>query len=361
MSVAEITRPQAAAAEQFALAAKLDAEERYEEAVEQLRLAAKAGHLGAMTALAKRLLVGCDAPHAPQEALPLLMTACEQGDADALDLAATLTGAGAHTPKNWPQAFVLLQQAAERGSRHAREQMLVLAGDRKLAEEVRAGRADPEVWNRLRESIDFESWLKPPPSRKVNESPHVRACDSFTTPEICDWLMERARGRLRPAMMYDGKTKKPILLPTRTCSDYEFDIVAADLIVLLVRERASVLTGLPVPHMEPPRIFHYALGQEIKPHYDTCRIEGTGYANTGYDGDRIATLLIYLNDDFEGGELRFPRVDFQHKGKKGDVVYFYNLLPDGSPDRLSLHAGLPILQNEKWVVSQWIHDRVFGA
>lgn len=340
---------------------QLDAEGRYEEALDALRAAARAGHTGAMTMLAKRLLVGSDAPFAPQEGLPFLMTAAEQGDADALDLAATLTGAGAYTPQNWPQAFMLLVQAAERRSPHAQGQLMLIAGDRALAAEAKSGNAPREIWNRLRDTIDLQAWLTPPGKHQVNESPRVFACDGFTSPEVCDWLTGCARGKLRPAMMYDGKTKKPILLPSRTCSDYEFDIVAADLILCLVRNRASVLTGLPVPHMEPPRIFHYALGQEIKPHYDTCRIEGTGYADTGYEGDRIATLLIYLNDDFEGGELRFPKVDFQHKGKKGDVVYFYNLLPDGAPDRLSLHAGLPIGRNEKWVVSQWIHDRPFGA
>jgi hypothetical protein len=166
---------------------------------------------------------------------------------------------------------------------------------------------------------------------------------------------------MRPALMYHKDSKAELIDPHRTCGDYQFDIFNTDLVLLLVRERIAALTKLPTVAMEPPRIFHYALGQEIKPHFDRCGDEVEGYGpDTGYLGDRIVTFLLYLNDDFDGGELDFPRAGFRCKGAIGDGVYFAHVDPDGRQDPLSLHAGLKISRGEKWVLSQWIHDRPFG-
>jgi hypothetical protein len=182
-----------------------------------------------------------------------------------------------------------------------------------------------------------------------------------------DWpgaldLIERARGRMRPALMYDGATKTANVDPHRTCSDYQFDILNTDLVLLLVRERIAALTKLPPAAMEPPRIFHYALGEEIKAHYDRCGDQVGGYGREGgYRGDRIVTFLLYLNDDFDGGELTFPKTGFKVKGAKGDAVYFAHIDGEGKPDPMSLHAGLTVTREEKWVLSQWIHDRPFGV
>jgi prolyl 4-hydroxylase len=69
---------------------------------------------------------------------------------------------------------------------------------------------------------------------------------------------------------------------------------------------------------------------------------------------RFATLLLYLNDDFEGGETRFPRATNAnfHNGitiepKKGTAVLFYSVLPDGNVDDLSQHSGQPVTKGEK--------------
>jgi len=71
--------------------------------------------------------------------------------------------------------------------------------------------------------------------------------------------------------------------------------------------------------------------------------------------------LLYLNDDYDGGDLVFPKVGVQHKGRTGDGIYFAHVDESGTPDRLSLHAALPVTRNEKFILSQWIHDRPFTA
>ena len=75
------------------------------------------------------------------------------------------------------------------------------------------------------------------------------------------------------------------------------------------------------------------------------------------DGQRVLTALVYLNDDYEGGETDFPVLGAHWKGRKGEALLFWNVAPDGALDERTLHAGLPVTRGEKWMLSQWIRGR----
>ena len=314
------------------------------------------------TAEARRLLVGRDAPFAPEEAVALLEAEAAREDADALCVLAGLRGGGAWTRHSWPEALDLLLRAAELGSTDARTQLCLLAGDRLLAANVRLGEVHAaNRWRRLKDSISLEGWVTPKPPVPVCESPRVWTAESFASPELCEWLVARAAGRFKPALMRDATTGVSHALDTRTCSDFVFDIVEGGVVMLLLRIKISNLTSIPVPHMEPPQIFHYAIGEEIKPHHDFLFDGKRGYGPQGsYQGDRLATFLMYLNDGYEGGELEFPKAGFRYKGRPGDGIFFASQR-DGKPDPMSLHGATPVTRGEKFILSQWIHDRPFAA
>jgi prolyl 4-hydroxylase len=311
------------------------------------------------TARGTALLIGRDGPFEPEEGARLIASSVEQGDAQAMAVMATLKGAGAWTAQSWPEALMLLQRAAEGGADDGREQLILLAGDQALADEARAGRAGPDIWRRLRESIDLEKWITPPPPKQVCDWPKIWVAEKFATPELCAWLVSRGVGKFRPSMMFDGQ--KARFLATRNCSDFPFTVVDGGVVLLLLRIRVSLLTNLSPAQMEPPQIFHYALGQDIKPHYDSLYDEQHPYGREGtYQGDRLATFLMYLNDDYEGGDLTFTKVGFTYKGKTGDGIFFASMR-EGKPDRMSLHGAGVITRGEKYILSQWIHDRAFTA
>jgi hypothetical protein len=71
----------------------------------------------------------------------------------------------------------------------------------------------------------------------------------------------------------------------------------------------------------------------------------------------VYTVLVYLNDELEGGETEFLRLGLSHRGRKGDALMFRNVDAQGRPDSRTLHAGRPPTQGEKWVLSVWILDR----
>ena len=98
-----------------------------------------------------------------------------------------------------------------------------------------------------------------------------------------------------------------------------------------------------VDAMEIPYVLDYSVGQEFQPHFDGQQ--------------RVLTFLVYLNDDYEGGETEFPVLGARWKGRKGEALFFWNVAPDGSLDERMLHAGLPVTRGEKWMLTQWIRGR----
>lgn len=113
---------------------------------------------------------------------------------------------------------------------------------------------------------------------------------------------------------------------------------------------------------EQLQLVHYDVGQEYTAHHDF------GYSPAGdkEQGQRFATLLLYLNEPEAGGETEFPRWFNGKTGqglatvpKKGKAVLFYSQLPDGNMDDLSHHAALPVTKGEKYLINLWVRDPVF--
>jgi hypothetical protein len=123
--------------------------------------------------------------------------------------------------------------------------------------------------------------------------------------------------------------------------------------LLPVLQRIAALTGIAMNGMEPTSILHYAAGEEYQPHFDFLDPAVPAFATKiAASGQRFVTVLIYLNDDFEGGETEFPKIGYRYKGRKGDALMFRNIDRFGAPDRMTLHAGLPPTRGEKWLFAR---------
>lgn len=95
------------------------------------------------------------------------------------------------------------------------------------------------------------------------------------------------------------------------------------------------------------------------------RYDKRGKYDAHYDGDdcdadcprdqRLATLLVYLNDDFEGGHTHFPLLNTHVVPEKGKALFFW--VADADTRELfkkTLHAGMPVSKGHKWIANQWI-------
>ena len=343
-------------AKELRAAERYDAEGNHDEAVNALSRATKAGSVEAMTQLGKRLLVGDRAPYLPQHGASFIRDAARAGGAEATGLLAVLVAAGVQVKQNWSDAFNILIAAAERGWEPARQQICVLAGDRGLAEEAaRSGSAPAQIWGRLVQSIDFAWWSSVGNGQTLNEDPLVRCFPDFLPAPVCVWMVERSRGRLQRARVYDSLERQEKVHETRTNTVADFDFLSTDIIQLLVQTRMSAACGVPVANMEATAVLHYDVGEEITNHYDFVDPKTPNYEEEiRTRGQRVVTFLVYLNDDYDGGETEFPKLGLKHKGAAGEGLYFVNALKDGSADVRTVHAGRPPLAGEKWIISQFI-------
>lgn len=330
------------------VADRLDHEGRHTDAINVLVAAVRRGDVEALTRLGKRLLAGDRAPELPRDGLRMLRDAAARGSAEAPAVLAVTEAIGLEGPCNLSAARDLLVTAAMRGFAPAQSQLRVLAG------------ATPEAcdWCHVANAIDLDHWRAAPEGSDLSASPRIRHYPNFINTTVADWLIDRARARLAPAQVYDAVERRTGTHATRTNSAAVFDLLAADLVSVLVQQRMAACLAAPLRHFEAMTVLHYEPGQQIREHFDFVDPHVPDYeAVLRERGQRVVTFLVYLNDDYDGGCTEFPRLGIAHKGRAGAALYFENAFNDGSPDVRTLHAGRPPAGAPKWIVSQFIKSK----
>jgi prolyl 4-hydroxylase len=280
--------------------------------------------------------------------------------AETVHLMALHAGEGVGVPQDWGSALDLLVRSAELGWPLAQATLAGLAQEWPLARELVKGNGSTSAdWRRLRSAVDLPTWFAVPNYQIVSASPRVAIIDAFASPDVCDWLIERARPRLGPAKVFDLLSGAPAHEPVRDNDECHFATDEGDLILQLLRNRIAAVTELFLAGMEAPAVLRYTVGQRFLPHYDFLDETHLGHAaELSAGGQRVLTFLLSLNDDYEGGETQFPILGKRFRGQRGTALFFWNVEPDGAPDKRLLHAGLPPTRGEKWLLSQWIRGRL---
>jgi hypothetical protein len=268
--------------------------------------------------------------------LALIESASRHGLPQAIELTAVFEAMGAGRPQSWKRALSELERAAKAGSRTAEGQLAALGvGERPI-----------------------ESMFAVPARERLSDTPRVLAFRGFATEAECRWIIERGAARLRRATVFNPETGDQTYNAARDNSAIEFQLTDMDVVLEVLRARMSAATRLPVPIFEPLQLLHYAIGEQFRPHHDFLDPAIPEFSEQlRLYGQRIATMLVYLNDDYDGGETVFPKLGISFRGNRGDALFFTNVDRVGQPDPLTTHAGTPPKSGEKWVVSQWIRDR----
>lgn len=308
------------------------------------------GHHDAQAALGVSLVA--HDPKSPQDGIRMIIEASNNGGAEAARQLAFMAAAGAGVPQDWHAAVNLLRRAAELGSPAARTELAL------LADETIPSSPPPTIWHELQDRIDLAAHLRTPEPQKAFQVPRIFTIGEFISPRICDWLIECARPKIQPAKIFDSATGQRGTDRGRSNSAAEFTFADPGMILAILRARIAQATGLAIQGLEHTQVLHYAPGEEFAAHFDFLNPAVPSYAQEiAVRGQRLATFLIYLNDDFDGAETAFLDLDWKFKGSKGDAVFFWNVDTAGQPDRRTRHAGLPPRTGEKWLLSQWIRGR----
>jgi prolyl 4-hydroxylase len=188
------------------------------------------------------------------------------------------------------------------------------------------------------------------------EKPVLRVLDGMLSETECDDLIELARPRLQRALTVDSDGGQQV--DRRRTSEGMFFGLNELPLVGRIEQRLASLLGVPVEHGEGLQILHYLPGQEYEPHFDWFDAEQPGFAAiTAAGGQRIASVVMYLNTPALGGGTAFPEIGLTVTARRGSAVYFAY---EGD-DRTSLHAGLPVQRGEKWIATKWLRERPYSS
>ena len=295
-----------------------------------------------------------------REGIEIVHRLAGTGDPDALFQLADLFWRGEVIGQDMPQARRIFAMAEAAGNAMARRAITNLMAN---------GTAGPRDWQgalaRLRSEAPYDQlrgqmWaliqamaLTPdgdprvlPAVRELSEAPAVKLFPgAFTRPE-CEYLMRVAEPSFEESYVVDsqgGRMRDPV----RTSDGSTMHLLIEDPATHALNRRLAALTGTQFDQGEPLQILRYRPGQEYRRHLDWI-ID---------DNPRTMTALVYLNQDYDGGETEFPKAGLKIRGETGDVLVFRNAGPDGKADPLSEHAGLPVTQGTKYLASRWIRER----
>jgi len=189
------------------------------------------------------------------------------------------------------------------------------------------------------------------------QNPRVVVLGNLLSEIECEALIESARPRLARSLTVQTQTGGEELNPDRTSSGMFFNRGETPEVAAL-EARIARLVNWPVQNGEGIQVLHYRPGAEYKPHYDYFDPDEPGTPTIlRRGGQRVATLVMYLNEPTRGGGTTFPDVGLEVAPVRGQAVFFSYDRPH--PATRTLHGGAPVIEGEKWVATKWLREREF--
>jgi prolyl 4-hydroxylase len=188
-------------------------------------------------------------------------------------------------------------------------------------------------------------------------APRVIVFGGLLSDAECDEMIVLARARLARSETVQTETGASEVNDSRTSQGMFFNR-GEHALCTRIEARMAALMAWPVENGEGLQVLRYGPGAEYKPHYDYF---DPGQAGTPTilkrGGQRVASLVCYLNTPAQGGATVFPDVQLDVAPVKGNAVFFSYDRPH--PATRTLHGGAPVLEGEKWVATKWLREGRF--
>lgn len=300
--------------------------------------------------------IGADDPAGLAE----LERLAEHGDPFAQMAFGELCLQGKRLSRSTVKGFKWIEKAAQSGLLDAKRAHIYLTGkgigrkaDQKRARRLLAKLAETDrfaaVQLQLLDHATSRDTVRQIQPEIISEDPGIAIWRQLFSPAEYGYLRRIAEPLMEPAMVVNPTTGRGVRDPVRKSYAHSFTTINEDLMLQEIVASVAHATGRTPVEGEPLTILRYRPGDEYKTHYDA-------YDRNWKGPQRKRTALIWLNDDYEGGETHFPRLDISVRGNPGDMLVFDNLTPDGKRDDRMEHAGLPVKAGEKWLASRWVTE-----
>jgi prolyl 4-hydroxylase len=174
---------------------------------------------------------------------------------------------------------------------------------------------------------------------------------NFLTNEECDKIIELSKGNMFSSKVY---SQNEDLYDNKTRISEQCWLNDNNPFIKNITDKVKSHTNTHNNYFEELQVVKYKPGGFFTPHYDACVGNKSNCERMNKEGPRYLTVLFYLNDNFEGGETIFPKINKLVKPEKGKAVIFQNVDNNGVIITQALHGGEPVKNGEKWIANKWI-------
>lgn len=182
--------------------------------------------------------------------------------------------------------------------------------------------------------------------------PRVVVLGGLLSDEECDAMIELARPKLTRSTTVEPDSGGDMVHPDRTSFGMGFSRGENDL-CRRIEARIAHLLEWPLENGEGLQVLNYGPGAQYKPHHDYFDPAMPGSeVLLRRGGQRVASVVIYLNTPERGGATVFPESHLEVAAVKGNAVFFSYDRPH--PMTRTLHGGAPVLAGEKWILTKWL-------
>ncbi|HEY2187782.1 MAG TPA: 2OG-Fe(II) oxygenase [Caldimonas sp.] len=188
-------------------------------------------------------------------------------------------------------------------------------------------------------------------------APRIVVVADLLSADECAELIALARTRLTRSETVETATGGNEVNAART-SDGMFFAPGEFPVCARLEKRLAALVDWPLENGEGLQVLRYRPGAEYRPHYDYFDPAETGTPTIlKRGGQRVASIVCYLNTPEGGGATIFPDIGLEVAPVRGNAVFFSYDRPH--PSTRTLHGGAAVTAGEKWVATKWLREGRF--
>ncbi|CAH0393978.1 unnamed protein product [Bemisia tabaci] len=192
--------------------------------------------------------------------------------------------------------------------------------------------------------------LNPLKEEELFLEPKVSIYRQFLTDSEVNLIIDKAHGRMHDSGVRVNPSETGHQTVYRTSKTFFIMENKTGLDYLL--HRTDQLAGLSGETAEDLQVTYYDAGGFYTSHYDAFPFDFELP-----NGNRIATVLFYLNSNPVGGETAFYVLNVLVEPEKGSALVWDNLWRNGRIHMWSGHGACPVLHGHKWIATRWYHLR----
>jgi prolyl 4-hydroxylase len=214
---------------------------------------------------------------------------------------------------------------------------------------------DRDPLKRIGSSVRKRLEANPEVYRVPTDKAEIFAMGDFLSPRECQRLIAMIDMVAQPSAVYESEYDGSF----RT--SYSGNVDPYDPLVRRITRRIDDLLGIEPALGETVQGQRYLPGQEFKSHFDWFDA-GSNYwqREKGRGGQRSWTAMAFLNPVAGGGTTDFTKIGISIEPQPGALLIWNNADPEGVPNEWTMHAGTPVTDGVKYIVTKWYRVRPWG-